>query len=257
MNGPTKYPQTIKYIIVITSLTFLIQIVLDQWFQFPLLESLGALILHSPQGVPWWHIWRLFSYGLLHYDIYHLFLNMLGLWLIGPTVEELLGRRSVITIYIACIVGGGISALIFANLFPKDVAMISTLMGASAGTLGILATYIALYPHSTMQIWLLVLIPIKAKILGAILLLWQIFGLLSQNSSTISYGAHIGGILVGFLCATAISKGWWKRWQSAFSYCYKRYKRRHLSLVVSNNNIQSSSPDKQKSPNIISLPHQK
>ncbi|MDO5295094.1 MAG: rhomboid family intramembrane serine protease [bacterium] len=232
----TKFSPAIKYIILLTSIVFLLQTAVRLLTGFPWLEGLGSLILRSEhsgtaQTVPWWQVWRLLTYALLHYDFSHLFWNMLGLWLVGSALETALGSRSLTIIYIFSIISGGISALICEALGLNGAAATSILMGASAGTMGILFSFIALNPQSTMYFWLLVLIPIKALYLGIALILWQLGGLILFSASSTSYSAHLGGILAGYIAALAIKKCWGERLAVCLQNLRKRWQRRHIRVV--------------------------
>ena len=232
----TKIPPTVKRIILITCGIFILQIAVKKFTGIPWLEAWGCLILHSPEqgaaGVlPWLQVWRLLTYALLHYDFPHLFWNMLGLWLVGAALEEDLGSRRLAGVYIFSIVCGGISSVICELLGFGGSADTSILMGASAGTMGILFSYIALNPQSTMYFWMLIIIPIKARYLGAAILLWQLIGLFCYSASTTSYSAHLGGIAAGCLAALAVQRGWGGSITAHLQALRKRWQRRRIRVV--------------------------
>ena len=218
-------------IMVITCLMFGLQWLIRLICGGPALEGWLALLLQTPQGLPLWQVWRLFTYALLHYDISHLFWNMLGLWLVGATLEEYLGAARLYRCYAFSVFCGAISALLCAALGLNSGADYITLMGASAGTMGILFTFIGLAPQSTMYLWCLIVIPVKALYLGLILGAIQVGGLLFHGASHTSYSAHLGGIIAGLLLAQALRRRWDKRVYEAVAELKKRWKRRHIRIV--------------------------
>lgn len=231
-----KLPPAIKYIILLTCLSFVMQTAVRKITGVPWTEIWGCLVLRNGGSgaaptVPWLQVWRLLTYALLHYDFPHLFWNMLGLWLVGSALEEDLGSRRLVKIYIFSIICGGISALICEFMGLNGAASTSVLMGASAGTMGILFSYISLNPQSTMYFWLLVLIPVKALYLGTALLIWQLGGLFLYSAASTSYSAHIGGITAGCLAALAIRQDWGRRLSSFAQSLHKRWKRRHIRVI--------------------------
>ncbi len=217
---------------MVTAAMFLLQLLVEHICGAHLVEANLALILHSPAPLPWWQLWRLLSYGLLHYDFWHLFWNMLGLWLVGTVLEQALGSARIYIIYALCLLGGALMALLCqATGLTQAPADFVTLMGASAGTIGVLFTFIALAPRSTIYFWCLLIIPIKALYLGYLLAALQIGGLLFNHSSSTSYSAHLGGIIVGLLCAYALRHGWEAKLVGWSQNIQKRWRRRHLRLV--------------------------
>lgn len=208
MNFNVRFTPAITGIIITTSLFFVLQIAVRQLTGLAWVEGLGALVLRDPAGLPYWQVWRLFTYALLHHNVYHLLMNMLGLWLVGATLEDALGGKRLLTLYTLSVALGGLSALLASQLGWGGLAPEQMLMGASAGTLGVLFTYVCLEPRSTMYIWLLILIPIKALYLGVAMVAYQVVGLLLNSGSSVSYSAHLGGMLGGFVVAQALLRHW-------------------------------------------------
>ena len=50
--------------------------------------------------------WRLITSGFLHIGVIHLVVNMLSLYLIGPTLERFVGRLRFLVIYLVSMLGG-------------------------------------------------------------------------------------------------------------------------------------------------------
>ncbi|MBQ7567656.1 rhomboid family intramembrane serine protease [bacterium] len=224
-------PPATARIMAVTAAVFVLQQLVHWLSGVPWLDMMGCLFLRTPNGLPWWQVWRIFSYALLHYDFVHLFLNMLGLWLVGASVEEEIGSRLYYAVYAAGIVLGGISAIICAALGLGGAETTTVLMGASAGTMCILFTYIAMNPQNTIYLWMIILLPIKSLYLGIIMVIWQAIGLLLYSASQTSYSAHLGGIIAGFLAALALRNNWDTRLSAYWQQLSKKWKRRHIRVV--------------------------
>jgi membrane associated rhomboid family serine protease len=78
-------PQVTKILIIACTAMFFLRelnlLPLDLWFA---LWPLG-----SGQFLPW----QVLTYAFLHGDTFHLFFNMLGLWMFGAELERLWGER--------------------------------------------------------------------------------------------------------------------------------------------------------------------
>ena len=62
--------------------------------------------------------WSLITYGFFHSDLWHLFGNMIILYLSGSVVLNLFGNERLIKIFILVVLYGSIAYLIIYNLFP-------------------------------------------------------------------------------------------------------------------------------------------
>jgi len=154
------------------------------------LVAVGALYSPLLETGEWW---RLISAQFLHWGVPHLALNMLGLWILGPKVEALMGPARFIIAYLVSGVGGmliawGISRY---GLNPHPII----LLGASASVLGLVGLQAAFslqaFRHSGS-------LAAKAQLSSMIqiIVLQAIFDwMVPQVSST----AHLGGAVTGFL----------------------------------------------------------
>lgn len=230
MKIDVRFSPTITRLIVVTCLFFILQVTVRKLTGLAWVEGLGALVLQDPEGLPCWQVWRLFTYALLHYNVYHLLMNMLGLWLVGATLEDALGGRRLLGLYALSVMLGGLSALLV-NYLGWGNPQGHILMGASAGTLGVLFTYICLEPRSTMYIWLLVLIPIKSLYLGIAMIAYQVVGLLTNSGSNVSYSAHLGGMLGGFFVAQALLRHWDRAASQGVQTLRRHWRQRHIKIV--------------------------
>jgi membrane associated rhomboid family serine protease len=139
--------------------------------------------------------WRIFTAQFLHWGALHLTFNMLGLWLLGRTVEAMIGFWRYISLYLLCGAGGMLIAW-GASLLSLDPHPI-ILLGASASVMGLVGTQAAIallaYRHTGSLV-------AKAQLnsMTQILFLQAVFDMMVPE---VSSTAHIGGAAVGF-CLT-------------------------------------------------------
>ena len=62
-------------------------------------------------------VWQLFTYMFLHGGVFHILLNMLGLWMFGVELERTWGSRYFAKFYAVCGVGAGITQVV-ASFLP-------------------------------------------------------------------------------------------------------------------------------------------
>lgn len=155
--------------------------------------------LSSPQGLVG-HLW-------LHADFFHIFGNMVFLWVFGNAVCSRVGNLPYPLIYVGLGVAAGL-----AHALSDDHPAV----GASGAINGIVGMFAVLFPESRVRILWAVFWTwggVWAVPSGLLIALWFILDVLgSLHSSTgIAYWAHIGGFLAGFFLAVVLlQKGWVK-----------------------------------------------
>jgi membrane associated rhomboid family serine protease len=124
--------------------------------------------------------YRLVSSGFLHYGIIHLAFNMYALYMLGQTLEPMLGRLRFGMVYFACMLGGSAGALL---LQPNGLHG-----GASGAVFGLFGLIIVGYLRRGIN-------PLTTA-LGGVL----VVNVLLSFSGGISFGGHLGGAVAGMIC---------------------------------------------------------
>ena len=138
--------------------------------------------------------WQVVSYSFLHGDIFHLFFNMLGLWMFGSDLERLWGPKRYLQFYFASVLTAAITQLIFAALTDASYPTV----GASGGLFGLLLAFGMMFPNRIIMT-LFPPIPMKAKIFVAIFGGLELFLGVTGTQQGVAHFAHLGGMLGGFL----------------------------------------------------------
>ncbi len=132
--------------------------------------------------------WRLFTYGFLHADIIHLFVNMVSLYYLGNYLQRVYPRRQFIIILLASILGGGLLTYI--------VSPTALMVGISGGLYGLLGAYLLSIIENDM-----IRIPqIRASVIQVV-----VINVLISLMPGISLAGHLGGFVVGIVIAFLFS----------------------------------------------------
>ena len=186
MRGITP---AVKYLLILNIAVYLI----EGWFHIGLSEVF-ALRANWYQT---FEIGQLFTYMFIHASGRHLFMNMLGLFFIGPTVERTLGSyRFFILYYLSGILGGLGWSLLSDPMGPPCV-------GASGAVMGILGAFGALYPQAKLLLYFV--IPVRAWVLVLALAIWELHETItSPLIGGIANAAHLMGGMAGFIYAFSL-----------------------------------------------------
>ncbi|RZK03558.1 MAG: rhomboid family intramembrane serine protease, partial [Flavobacterium sp.] len=148
-----------------------------------------------------WKPWTLLTYCFTHYSFWHLLFNMLTLYWFGTLVQEFIGSRKLMNIYI---IGGIFSGLIYIAIYnllsltPQVNNINSTVLGASAAVCAVMFASVTLLPEYEFYFFGLFLIKIKYIAWFFLLLSFIV------PSSGIS---HLGGALAGYSYIYLLRKG--------------------------------------------------
>ena len=140
--------------------------------------------------------WRLLASAFLHGGGIHLAVNMYALWMLGPMIEAILGRRRYILLYGASALGGSLaSAFLHAGAHSS--------VGASGAIWGLMTAYLALAYRPKGIIPPQMALSLRRQ-------MWLPVGLslVFSFKAGIDMLAHLGGGAVGFvLTATVLTHG--------------------------------------------------
>jgi membrane associated rhomboid family serine protease len=133
--------------------------------------------------------WTIITYMFLHAGMMHLVFNMLGLFFFGPRVEERLGSRSFLNLYLISGITGALLSLITS---PS-----AAVLGASGAVFGVMLAFAYFWPDLPIHIW--GIIPIPARMLVIITTVLSLWSGLGGVRSNVAHFAHLGGYLGAWL----------------------------------------------------------
>jgi membrane associated rhomboid family serine protease len=207
------FPPVIKSLLISNVVFWVLLDLIASSTRSAFLAELGGQLALWPLGTHFWP-WQLLTYMFLHGGFWHLFFNMLALWMFGIELEYTWGSRKFLTYYLACGLGGGVANLLVAPLLGQ----VEPTVGASGAVFGVLVAFGMMYPDR--PIYLYFLLPIRAKyfVLGYIGL--ELFLGVNGSADGVAHFAHLGGAGVGLLImlverGTIPLGNWWTRFRGA------------------------------------------
>jgi len=212
-SGPTP---AVRFLLIGTATAFLVQAIADRLTG----GAFTALFSLSLDGLLRLDLWQPVTYLFLHGGIWHLILNMLGLFFFGPETERTIGPRRFLALYFACGILAGLGWILISGT-PA-----SRCLGASGAIFGVLGAFAGLFPQRPVTLLVFFVIPVtlRARTLAIALGLFSLLAIVSQPGQ-IAYAAHLVGGLAGYLYGVNAGFGhgsfnprqWWNdlcwRWQ--------------------------------------------
>ena len=179
-----RRPLATYAIIAVTVVVYLTQLIpgspVTQWLGF-----LGAYVLPST-GAPF-EPWRMLTVLLVHESILHVGFNMLALWMIGMSLEPLLGRPRFVVLYLLS--GFGASAAIAAFDSP-----LQAVVGASGAIFGLFGALLVIGRH------------IGAPIGGIAVVIGINLVITFLPGTSIAWQAHVGGLVTGAVAGLVFAR---------------------------------------------------
>jgi membrane associated rhomboid family serine protease len=197
-GGPVT--RTVKMLIIINVAVFTLQFFSELAGTRFLVSYFGLIpsrVTHD------WMIWQLVTYMFLHGGVFHIFFNMLTLFMFGNDLERYWGTRRFLNYYMVTGIGAGVCSWLV------SMNNQSVIIGASGAIYGLLLAYGLLYPNRI--VYLNFLLPVKIKWLVIIMGAMAFFSSLSSAESGVAHIAHLGGMLVGFVFLKG--KDWYGQYQ--------------------------------------------
>ena len=225
-------PRIIKHLLIINIIFFV-------GTQFSSEISNDILSLHYFENEKFL-VSQIFTHMFMHGDTTHILFNMFGLWMFGTPLEQMWGKQKFIFYYLSAGLGAvliqtlvyhydviAVSQILLENgltkldvnsfyetgrlnnsiiqsvgeerLYSSIQSFRAVMVGASGALYGILVGFAMLFPNVQLML-LFPPIPIKAKILVPLLILFDLFfGFTSYSVGPIAHFAHIGGAITGFV----------------------------------------------------------
>jgi len=211
MRQPACHEPRVSFtvaLLIVNAAVFLVQLAASNSSTGGEIE--GTYFALSLDGLKQGFVWQLLTFQFMHAGWMHIIFNSLAIYFFGRPVEEALGRRHFLTLYLSAGIIGGLVQMLFALWLPSfDGAVV----GASAGAAGLIAAFAIL--HWTERFSLLIyFIPVNmtGKTLLAVSIGLAFLGILTPNSG-IANAAHLGGILTGAYYVRLFIQGRWPGWK--------------------------------------------
>ncbi|GAB3246691.1 rhomboid family intramembrane serine protease [Larkinella harenae] len=201
----------LKVILTLAEMSGVYNLIVDQ-LQLP--ASLSAFVTKP---------WTMITYFFTHEDVFHILFNMLFLYWFGRLIDEYLGNRRLVALYMLGGLAGGLAYMAIYNLLPYFHERVgdSRMLGASAAAFSVAVGASTLLPNYTFH--LLFFGPVRIKYIAFFYIVLSLARSIGPNAG--GDLSHLGGALVGFLFIKLLQNGtdlgqpiYWVMdgWQSLF-----------------------------------------
>ncbi len=143
------------------------------------------------EGVAQGSYWQLITSTFLHVQIFHIAMNMIGLWIFGTFLEQQLGRWRYLSLYLLTGLAGSVCVYLLTPAYAPGQG-ISISLGASGSIFGLFgAALLVLLRQRRDVTQLLVLLALNLAITFTV--------------AGVSWQAHVGGLASGLVLGAALA----------------------------------------------------
>lgn len=169
----TGRPVVTYTIIALCLVSYVLQLTVDGWT--------GRLAFSPWTGEV--EPWRFVTAAFLHStQVFHVALNMYALWIVGPYLENLLGRARFVSLYLLSAIGGHVAVVLLAD--PSGPSWFTGTVGASGAVFGLFGAIFVVMRRMGQE----------ARGMLVIIGLNLVVGFVVPN---ISWQGHLGGLVTG------------------------------------------------------------
>ena len=171
-------------LIIINVVVFILQ---NIFTKLPYILSMVPIYIR----IKHWY-WQVFTYMFSHVDFWHLFSNMLGLFIFGRLVERSVGSREFLLYYLLTGTLAG-AASYFMYLFSGS--LFTGVLGASGALYAVMLLFAVLFP--TAVVYVFGIIPMRAPLLVILYFFIDFLGQFRADGT--AHLVHLSGLFFGFL----------------------------------------------------------
>ena len=162
--------------------------ILENIFQaLPYYLSVVPIYIHFRH----WY-WQFFTYMFSHVSFWHLFSNMLGLFIFGVIVERNVGSKEFLLYYLLTGTAAGVASY-FSYLYSGSV--FTVVLGASGALYAVMLLFAVLFPSAVVYVF--GIIPMRAPVLVLVYFLIDFFGQFRTDGT--AHLVHLYGLLFGLI----------------------------------------------------------
>lgn len=150
-------------------------------------------------------LYTLITSIFLHGSIFHIFGNMLYLFIFGDNIENKFGHLKYLILYLLFGIIGSLTHSIIAYT-SNSIDLLIPAIGASGSISGILGAYMIFFPKARIltivtSFYFIRIVKIPAFIFIGFWFILQFLYIALDIATGVAYWAHIGGFISGFLIA--------------------------------------------------------
>jgi membrane associated rhomboid family serine protease len=147
--------------------------------------------------------WTIIASYFSHEDLGHIFWNMIGLYYFGRVIDEMLGHKRVLSLYVIGGLVSQLSILLLYNTIPYFADKHAPALGASGAIYAMSVAAATLVPN--YQFNLILIGPVKIKYIVLVYVFISFIGTAGANAG--GNIAHMGGAIYGFVFIKMLQNG--------------------------------------------------
>lgn len=136
--------------------------------------------------------WQFFTYMFSHVEFWHLFSNMLGLYIFGRIVEKSIGSREFLLYYLLTGTLAGFASYFF---YLYKGSIFTVVLGASGALYAVMLMFSVLFPSAVVFVF--GIIPMRAPVLVLLYFFIDFFGQFRTDGT--AHLVHLTGLLFGLI----------------------------------------------------------
>jgi len=182
--------------------------------------------------------WSIITYMFVQEGVFHLFFNMLMLYVGGQIFNRFIGAEKLLSVYVISGIAGALMYMLTFNIFPAFGTLVNSsfAIGSSAAVLGIFIAAATYVPNLEMNF--VILGNVKLKYIAILFIILDLLNIRNGNSG--GHIAHIGGAIYGYFFAIQLKKNidysllFNKYWQLVTGIFHKKGQKPHFQNVHRN-----------------------
>jgi membrane associated rhomboid family serine protease len=137
--------------------------------------------------------WQLVTYMFCHANFWHLFLNMLSLYLFGVQLERRMGSGEFLLFYLVSGIGAGLVTLVVNNATGQGMIAV---VGASGAIFAVLLAFASFFPD--VRIYIFGILPMRAPTAVLLFAGIEVFSMFTNLGAGVAHLTHLAGVLFGW-----------------------------------------------------------
>jgi membrane associated rhomboid family serine protease len=139
--------------------------------------------------------WRFVTSAFLHSPSFlpHILFNMYALWLVGPYLEDLLGRARFAALYLLAAIGGSVGVFLLASPGESSSSWLAEVVGASGAVFGLFGAMVVVNRRLGRDSAGIITLIVINGVIGFI------------PGLDIAWQGHLGGLVTGIVVAAVLA----------------------------------------------------
>jgi len=189
-----RITDVVKNLMILNAIVFVAQMILPGLNAF-----FSQYFVYYPMGSGHFSPVQIITNLFNHASPNHLIFNMMGLFFLGPYLEQAIGPKRFLFLYMMAGFGG---------VFLHQMLGTNPILGASGCVLGVVVAFGTKFPNLPLML-LFIPVPVKAKYLVSAYVAYDLYMVYTNANTGIAHFAHLGGAMLGFLLIMI-----WKKYPS-------------------------------------------